>query len=187
MRALPLLAATCLAAAFVAEGCGGDGEPRAARAAAPVELELSAPADLAVVREEQVAVQGTVSPARATVHVLGQAADVTGGRFTATVALEAGVNVIDVIATAAGREAAMSAIRVTREVPVEVPDLDGMDAEEAQQELGDVGLELKVQEEPGGFIDELLPGDPAVCAQDPEPGAEVRRGTVVRVLISKGC
>jgi beta-lactam-binding protein with PASTA domain len=39
----------------------------------------------------------------------------------------------------------------------------------------------------GGLIEELLPGEPAVCEQDPEPGTEVRRGTTVRVEVSKSC
>jgi Glucodextranase, domain B/PASTA domain len=187
MRALPLLAAACLATALVVEGCGGDDEPRAARAQAPVQLDVSAPGDTATVREEQVAVQGTVSPARASVRVLGQAAEVTGGRFTATVPLEEGANVIDVIATAAGRAPAMTAIRVTREVPVEVPDLSGMTVGEAEEQLRDVGLELDAEEDGGGFLDDLLPGDATACMQRPEPGAEVRRGSTIRAVFSKGC
>ena len=34
---------------------------------------------------------------------------------------------------------------------------------------------------------DLLPGDPAVCEQDPSPGTQVRRGTSVHVVVSKSC
>lgn len=167
-------------------GCGGDGEPRASRAPAPVQLVVSVPSDMAVVRDDSVAVQGTVTPARAEVQVLGRAAEVTGGRFTASVPLEPGANVIDVIATARGRETAMTALRVTREVPVTVPNLAGLDADEVESELRDVGLRADIDEE-GDFIDEFLPQDPTACSQDPEPGAQVRRGTTVHVVVSKTC
>jgi Glucodextranase, domain B/PASTA domain len=187
MRALPLLAAACVATALVVVGCGGEDEPRAARAQPPVRLAVNAPADLATVREGRVAVQGTVSPARAAVQVLGRAADVTGGSFSATVPVEEGANVIDVIATAAGRAPAMTAIRVTREVRVEVPDLGGMQVEDAQEKLDEIGLTLEADEEGGGLLDELLPGEPTVCVQQPEPGAEVRRGSTVHVVVSETC
>jgi hypothetical protein len=181
----PLLIATCLVP-LVIGGCGGDDDPRASRTQPPVELVVESPVDMDVVREEQVTVQGTVAPARADVQVLGRAAEVTGGRFTITVPVEPGANVIDVIATARGREPAMTAFRVTREVPVEVPDLDGLDADEVERALGDVGLRADVEEE-NDFLDDILGGEPQVCVQDPEPGTQVRRGTTVHVIVSKGC
>jgi hypothetical protein len=133
-----------------------------------------------------VAVSGTVEPAGATVRVLGREADVSSGTFTAEVALDPGANVIDVMATARGRGPAMAAVRVTRELPVEVPDLGGLEVAEAQERVADAGLELEVKEG-GGLIDELLPGEPAVCDQEPSPGEEVRRGTTVRVEIGPLC
>jgi Glucodextranase, domain B/PASTA domain len=185
MRSSPLVAATVLAAALV--GCGGDDEPRAARAPDPVVLELSAPADTAVVREDAVDVSGVVEPAYAAVRVLGRAAQVSpGGTFTASVPLAPGANVIDVIGTARGRDSAMTAVRVTREMPVIVPDLGGLRVDDAQELLDPLGLELEVERD-GGFLEELMPGTPAVCDQDPEPGAEVRHGTTVGVAISKRC
>jgi Glucodextranase, domain B/PASTA domain len=187
MRPRPLLAATCLAAALVAEGCGDDDPPQAARALEPVVLEVRAPSDAAVVRSEVVDVTGSVEPADAAVRVLGQVARVSsGGSFSAAVPLEPGANVIDVIATARGREASMTAVRVTRDMPVVVPDLSGLPVEDAQEQLDPLGLEFEVERD-GGLLEELLPGEPAVCDQDPEAGAEVRRGTTVRVAISKRC
>jgi PASTA domain/Glucodextranase, domain B len=186
MRARPLLAVTCLAPALVAGGCGGDDEPRAARALERVELAVTAPTETVVVRNDAVVVEGTVSPARAQVLVVGEPAEVTGGRFSASAPLEPGSNVIDVIATASGREPAMTAIRVTREVSVTVPDLEDLGVDEVESALGDVGLRAAIEED-REFFDEFLPEDPSVCAQDPEPGTEVRRGSTVHVIVSKSC
>jgi hypothetical protein len=183
MRAPTLLIVACLA---VAAGCGGDDDERAQRALVPVELDVSAPADMAVVQSETVEVRGTVEPAGANVRVLGEAADVSDGRWSTQVPLNPGANVIDVIATARGRGSAMTAFRVTRELPVEVPDLDGLEVPDVEKQLSDAGLQVTVDER-GGLLEDLLPGEPVVCEQDPEPGTEVRRGTTVRVEVSRGC
>jgi hypothetical protein len=186
MHARPLLLVWL--PALLLGGCGGgDREPQAARALEPVVLEVLGPADQAVVHGEAVEVHGTVSPAGSTVRVLGEPAEVSGGgSFTASVELEPGTNVIDVIASARGREPAMTALRVTREMPVVVPDVDGDSVEEAQERLDALGLEVEV-ERGGGLFDDLLPGDPAVCRQSPAAGTEVRRGTTVQVEVSRGC
>ena len=183
MRVPKLLIVACLA---TAAGCGGDGNERAQRPLAPVELNINEPNDMAVVQSDTVEVQGTVEPAGATVRVLGDEAEVSGGTFRAQVALDPGPNVIDVIATARGRGTAMTAFRVTRELPVEVPDLDGLQVQEVEDKLSEAGLRPQIDQR-GGLIEELLPGEPAVCQQDPEPGTEVRRGTTVRVEVSKSC
>jgi PASTA domain-containing protein/glucodextranase-like protein len=187
MYARSVLVVACLAAA--AAGCGGDNkQPRAQRPAPAVDLRVSSPDDMDTVRAENVEVSGTVEPAGAVVTVMGQRAPVSGGgTFNAMVPLEPGANVIDVMATASGRTAALTAFRVTREVPVTVPDLAGKSAEDAADTLADEGLGVEVEEVGGGIIDELLPGDPAVCEQDPAAGSEVKRGTKVRVTVSKGC
>jgi hypothetical protein len=179
-----LFVLTCCAATIA--GCGGDGEERAQRAPPAVALAVTAPDDGSVVRTETVEVRGTVEPAAAAVRVLGREAAVSGGTFTAEVALDPGANVIDVIAAARGRGPAMTAVRVTRELPVQVPDLGGLEAAEAQEKVEEVGLELEVSET-GGLLDELLPGEPAVCEQTPAPGDEVRRGTTVHVEVSRSC
>ena len=127
-----------------------------------------------------------MEPAGAAVRVMGERANVSGGNFRAQVALEPGANVIDVIATARGRATTMTAFRVTREVPVKVPDLDGLEVPEVENELSDAGLKPDITERTG-LLDELLPGEPAVCEQDPAPGTEVRRGTTVHVEVAKSC
>jgi hypothetical protein len=183
-----VLVLACLCAA-AATGCGGSGnEPKPARRPAPtVDLRIARPADMTTVRSETVEVKGSVTPAGAAVLVVGQKAPVSaGGSFTATVPLEPGANVIDVMATASGRTPALTAFRVTREMPVTVPDLGGKTEEEVDKALADIGLEPQV-EKGGGLIENLLPGDPAVCEQDPSAGTQVRRGTTVHVVVSKSC
>jgi hypothetical protein len=182
MRTRLVLVTACLAVA----GCGGGDDPPPQRALAPVVLEVNEPRDEAVVRTESVRVAGTVSPDGAAVRVNGRAAEIEGSEFTAEVPLDPGANVIDVIASARGRAPSLTAVRVTRELPVEVPDLDGLPVEEAESRLADAGLQAEVEED-GGFFDELLPGDPVVCQQDPKAGSEVRRGTVVLLTIGKRC
>ena len=183
MRAPTLLILACL---VTTAGCGGDDNERAQRPPAPVRLAVNEPNDMAVVQSDAVDVQGTVEPAGATVRVMGKSADVSGGTFRARVALDPGPNVIDVIATARGRGTAMTAFRVTRELPVKVPDLDGLTEQEVEEKLSEAGLRAQVNVR-GGLIEELLPGEPAVCEQDPEPGTEVRRGTTVGAELSKSC
>ena len=184
MHTRSILVFACLAAA--AAGCGGDGGERAQRTAVPVVLDVDSPVDNTVVRTETVEVRGTVEPAGAAVMVLGREAGTSGGTFSAVVELEPGANVIDVVAIARGRGPAMTAVRVTRELPVEVPDLDGLEVPEAQERVREAGLELDVTEG-GGLFDELLPGEPAVCEQDPSPATEVRRGTTVHVEVRRSC
>jgi hypothetical protein len=186
MRPSPFVVASCLAAALAVEGCGGD-EPRATPRLEPVRLDVSAPSDAVVVRSQVVEVRGSVEPAGAAVRVYGQDARVSaGGTFVASVPLQPGANVIDVIATARQREPSMTAIRVTWEMPVAVPDLGGMNVEEVQQRVDELGLKAEV-DKAGGLIEELLPGEPEVCEQRPEPGTEVRPGTTVLVYVSKSC
>ena len=126
-------------------------------------------------------------PASAAVTVLGQRAAVSGGgTFSATVALQPGANVIDVMATARGRGPTLTAFRVTREVPVTVPNLAGKSADEVRDTLSGLGLRPEI-EEGGGLLEDLLPGDPSVCTQEPSAGTQVKRGTSVHVVVSKSC
>jgi len=90
------------------------------------------------------------------------------------------------MATARGRGPALTALRVRREVPVAVPDLGGLAVAAVEEKLGAAGLGVDV-ERGGGLLEELLPGEPAVCEQDPGPGTKVRRGTTVHVVVAKSC
>jgi glucodextranase-like protein/PASTA domain-containing protein len=166
-------------------GCGGE-DPAPARPLQPVRLQVTAPADEAIVRGGNVDVRGRVSPAASAVTVLGRPALVVQGRFTVVVPLEPGANVIDLIATAPRRKAAVAALRVTRDVLVTVPQLAGLEEDELDRVLEPLGLRPDI-ERGGGILDLLRPGAVAVCEQEPQPGARVRRGRTVRVLMAKRC
>ena len=170
------------AAALVA--CGDEPPPQ--QPTEHVRLDVSGPADGSTLRRGTADVRGSVSPKSSVVTVLGRPALVTGGRFTVVVPLEPGVNVIDVIATASRRLPTMTALRVTRDVFVTVPDLEGVLEDEVRARLDPLGLEVAV-ERGGGLFDVLRPGDPRVCEQEPESGTRVRRGREVLLVVAKRC
>ena len=187
MRGPILIVALAAAAAALLGGCGNaDEPPDRAAALEPVRLQITAPADAATVRGGNVDVRGRVSPAASEVTVLGRPALVTEGRFTAVVPLEPGANVIDVIATAPRRRAALTALRVTRDILVTVPQLADLEEDELDRVLEPLGLRAEV-ERGGDILDVLRSGPTIVCEQDPEAGARVRRGRVVRVVVAKRC
>jgi hypothetical protein len=169
-----------LLAGGCASGCGDSPAQR------PVRLEITAPTDAAVVEDGSVEVRGVVHPRGARVLVLGRPAHVARGEFRAVVPLRAGSNLIDVGATARGAAPAWSALRVTREVFVTLPDLIGATRGDAIDQLDALGLRVEVDEE-GDLLDELLGGDWIVCASDPPAGTDVRRGASIRLAVSRGC
>jgi hypothetical protein len=149
-------------------------------------MTVSAPVDSSTTRETHVTVRGSVNPADASVRVSGRSAEVVAGTFTADVDLDPGANVIDVAATAPSHGPALTAFRVTREMPVTVPDLSGLSPEDARKQVTALGLRFE-QQDGGGLFDGLLPGSPGVCEQDPGPGSAAMRGTAVRVVVAKRC
>ena len=164
--------------------CGDESPPP--KPPAPVKLQIDGPSDTATVSGGSVDVRGTVAPAGARVTVLGRRAQVSAGSFTATVPVEEGANVIDVAATARGRMPAFAAVRISRESRIGVPDLVGAVADEARDQVEALGLEVDATRG-GGLIDRLIPGDVVVCDQDPGPGAQVRRGSTVQLLVARSC
>jgi hypothetical protein len=177
-RRLPLATAAVCA---LAGGCGGDGPPPA-----PVRVAVTAPTDMQVVRAADVKLRGTVRPASAVVTVDGHKAATSGGTFSVTVALEPGTNVVDILASAGRARPALTAIRIRRRVSVAVPDLVGQLAADVKARIVDAGLKADVRDRDGIF-GRLLPGDPTVCATDPEAGTEVDPGTTVHVDVSRSC
>ena len=176
------VSALTLALAALSAGCGEADKP-----AAPVQLTVDSPADLALLTDDSVDVHGVVSPAAARVTVEGKGVDVSSGRFSARVALQPGTNLIDVVAGAkGGARPAMVALRVRRQVTVAVPDLTGYTPSDAEDTLAGLGLEADVQEA-GGLIELLLPEDARVCDTDPAPGTDVDPGSTVKVFAAKRC
>lgn len=177
------IAAACSCLALAA--CADDKrEPR--KPLPSVRVEITTPTDGITVRGANVDVRGAVSPARADVRVLGLPARVSDGRFTVVVPLEPGANIVDIAATARDRAPSLTALRVTREVRVTVPDLGGRQVAELEALLTPLGLRLD-SESRGGLLDPLIPREPRVCEQQPAPGTKVRRGTTVRVTVGRLC
>jgi Glucodextranase, domain B/PASTA domain len=186
MRAVRVSA--CLVAAGLALAASSCGASRsdASRTLRPVHLTVAAPVDSLTTEGATLTVRGSVDPPDATVRVLGQPAEVVAGSFSARVSLDPGANVIDLAATAPRRGPALTAVRVTREMPITVPDLSGLTPGEARSKVRALGLELDEQDA-GGLFEQILPGTRGVCDQDPAAGAEVRRGSVVHVMVAKRC
>jgi Glucodextranase, domain B/PASTA domain len=178
VRPLALLLGT-----LVLAGCGADRQP----ATTPrVQLKLAVPGDGRSLRADSVAVSGTVYPSGAAVTVAGEQAKVAGGTFTATIALAPGGNVIDVTATAPGRRPAADAVRVIRDMRVELPALVGHERNEAFSQLQ--GLGLKPQEKRDDtWLDRLIPGTDTVCATTPPASTLVQRGAKVTVEVARHC
>ena len=182
MRALTVMSAvTCVLLA----GCGGSEPPPPALPG--VQLRVSTPMDASTTQGEAVLVSGIVRPASATVLVGGDEATMSGeGRFSKTVELQPGTNVVDVEAGAPRRPAAMTALRITREVPIEVPDVAGDAPDDAEGRLRALGFTVRT-ERGGGLLDELVPGTLGVCGSDPGAGERIRPGSTVTLEVRKTC
>jgi hypothetical protein len=175
-----------LAVGLLVAGCGG-GEPQRTGAAPRVTLKLSAPDDGGSLREDRVQVRGTVSPADATVKVAGEDAESDGGgEFHAEVPLDPGGNVIDISASAPGRRPATDAVRVTRDMRVPVPELVGLEVDQAIEKLSQTDLRA-VEEQGGSWLDRVIPGTDHVCAVEPGEGTLVERQTTVTLATARNC
>lgn len=141
---------------------------------------------MALLRAASVEVRGLVSPATATVEIEGKRVDTSGGRFSTTVDLLPGTNLIDVVAGAGRARPAMVALRVRRQVTVDVPNLAGFTPGDAKDTLAGLGLQADIKEA-GGLLEFLLPEDARVCKTDPPAGDSVDPGSTVTVFAAKRC
>ncbi|WP_249012030.1 PASTA domain-containing protein [Conexibacter sp. DBS9H8] len=167
--------------------CAGCGAAAPAQPGPRVSLTLSSPADDARLAGPDVTVSGTVSPARATVEVLGQAVSVDPtGHFSTQIALSVGTNLIDVEAAAPRSSGAVAAVRVIRYLLVAVPSVIGESPGQATAALRALGLRVTVlaSTDPLGF---LLPTSVRVCSSTPGAGARVQPGSSVILQTSKLC
>ncbi len=172
-----------LAIPLAVVACGGTPRP----ASGPrVTLKLSAPGDAKSIRAESVRVQGTVTPGDASVEINGKAASVTGGTFTGEVQLDPGANVIDVAASAPGRRPDADAVRVTRDIRVEIPDVMGQASDDALKQLKGLGLDAQEQRS-GNFLDRFFGGGDQVCELHPRAGELVDPGSTVTVVVAPDC
>ena len=176
--AVPFLALSALLLA----ACGGSGDDAVKR---PVYLKLTGPDDGTVIRADDVELSGRVTRG-ALVTVDGEPVTERGGGFTARVPLDAGGNVIDVMASVRGMRPSMTALRVVRKLTVRIPDVVGDSPGDARERLAAAGLSVEVHEG-GGLIDELLPVDRIVCSVDPDAGSTVDSGATVTLTVAKVC
>jgi hypothetical protein len=174
-----------LATALLACACGGGGAAQPA-SGPRVTLKLDAPGDAKTLRADRVQVQGTVSPPGARVEIDGVQAPVNGGTFLAEVTLQPGGNVIDVTATSPGRRPDADAVRVTRDIRVEIPKLAGTDHDVAVGRLRELGLDPR-EERGGNFLDRFIPGALQVCELHPQAGALVDPHSTVTVVVARNC
>jgi hypothetical protein len=175
-------AAVLLLAPIALAACGGGSGP----AKPPVRLTLASPSDGVRVLDGSVSVSGTVSPRTASVTVNGQRVAVSGGSFNTQVQLSPGTNVVDVLAGSTQSQAAMTAVRVYRQVMVAVPDVTGQSPSDATKQLSAKGLKPKVENSDSSF-DFFIPRSRRVCATDPQAGTQVAPGATVQVLTAKIC
>jgi hypothetical protein len=172
-----------LAIPLAVVACGSNARPSSGPR---VTLSLSAPGDTKSVRAETVRVQGKVSPTGASVEINGKAASVSGGTFNADVSLNPGENVIDVTASAPGRRPDADAVRVTRDMRIEIPELVGQPRDDAESRLKDLGLDVQ-EERTGNFLDRFFGGDEQVCELHPGGGKLVDPGSTVTVVVAPNC
>lgn len=178
------LLACVVYAGLLLAGCGSVARP----APPALRLTIDAPVDGGTTLAPQVLVRGSVAPPSraATVLVAGRPVALSAGRFSARVVVRPGSNVIDVLAGAPRARAAMGAVRVYRELPVTVPNLDGQSGPAAVADLRRLGLRPRVSDQ-SGFFQSLLPLSKHVCATRPAAGQLLAPGSYVSVEIAKIC
>ena len=160
--------ALLLAAGLALSACGETPRPTTEPR---VKLKLNLPDDGRSIRDDAVLVRGTVTPADATVQIAGHTASVDGGQFSLTVSLDPGGNVIDVAATAPGRRPATDAVRIIRDMRVEVPALSGQSYTDAVDALKRLGLTAS-EDRGGTWLDKVLGTQFRVCATQPAAGRD---------------
>jgi hypothetical protein len=179
VRVLSLAVATVLAVALASCGAASHPEPQ-------IHLQLSAPADGAVVTSSSVMVSGSVTPVSARVLVLGRAVQVAHGGFSARVQLQPGPNLLDVLAGAERAKAVMTALRVYRQILVTIPNVSNDSPENAAKALAALGLHVSVKDT-DPFYAFLIPVGQSVCGTSPPTGSRVLPGATVTLSVSKTC
>ena len=176
---------------------GGRPAKRGDRRAGAVDpgMTVVTPRDGAELREDEVLVQGTVTPADATVRVAGRPARTKNGVFDARVRVARGKNRIEVAAEADGREigrelltikrvapAEEAAARIAREYDGRVPDIRGERLDIVRSAFRRIGLRFTEVKLGGGRIE---PKGWAACGTRPLDGERVPRGKPVILFIAK--
>jgi Glucodextranase, domain B len=177
----------------------GGGEPaeRGDRRAAAAEpgMTVVTPRDGAELREDEVLVEGTVTPPDAIVRVAGRPAPARNGVFHAPVPVEQGRNRIEIAAEADGEEigrealtverlasAEQAAARIVREYDGRVPDIRGERLDIVRSAFRQIGLNyLQVKLSEG----RIEPEEWAACGSRPPAGEPPPRSKRLVLLVAK--
>ncbi len=181
LRTFTVLAA--VAAASVALSACGSAAPHPEP---QIHLQVSEPVDGAVVSSGSVTLSGSVTPLATSVLVLGRRVSVTRGSFSTQVALQPGSNLLDVLAGAVRDQAAMTAVRVYRQILVTIPNVSNDSPPNAAKALVALGLHVKLNDT-DPFYSFLIPGGQGVCGTSPGAGRRVDPGATVTISVSKTC
>ena len=100
--------------------------------------------------------------------------------------LQPGGNVIDVTASSPGRRPASDALRVVRDMRVELPRLAGYDEADAFSRLRELGLR-PVERRTDNWLDRLIPGGVGVCSTAPRGGTLVQPHSQVTLTVARRC
>jgi hypothetical protein len=173
--------ALAIAATAALAGCGSSARPEP-----QIHLQVSEPADGAVVTAGSVTVSGNVTPLATGVLVLGHRVAVRSGSFSTQVQLQPGSNLLDVLAGAAHAKAAMTAVRVYRQILVTIPDVSNDSPPNAAKALVALGLHVHLKDT-DPFYSFLIPGGQGVCGTSPGAGQRVDPGATVTISVSKTC
>jgi hypothetical protein len=177
----------------------GGGEPakrgdRRATAAEPG-MTVVTPRDGAQLREDEVVVEGTVTPPDASVRVAGRPTPIRDGVFRARVPVERGRSRIEIAAAADGREIGRKALTVRRLAPAEeaaariagaydgrVPNIRGERLDIVRSAFRQIGisyLEVNLTKA------RIVPEEWAACGTRPPAGEQVPREKRLVLLVAK--
>jgi hypothetical protein len=175
------LATTATTVAAALAGCGA-----AMRPEPQLHVQVSEPVDGTTVTTGSVTVSGSVTPLATSVLVLGHRVAVNHGSFSAQVQLQPGSNLLDVLAGTAHTKAAMTAVRVYRQILVTIPDVSNDSPPDAAKALVALGVHVQLKDT-DPFYSFLIPGGQSVCGTSPSAGHRVDPGATVTISVSKVC
>jgi hypothetical protein len=187
-------AAERLALRVFGDGKPAERGPRRAVAAKPG-MNVLTPRDGAELREDEVLVEGTVTPPDATVQVAGRPARTQNGVFASRVPVDRGSNRVEVAAKANGQEIGREALTIKRLAPAEeaaaqiaseyngrVPDIRAERLDIVRSAFRQIGLRyIEVKLGRG----RIVPEEWAACGSRPPEGERPPRDKPLVLLVAK--
>jgi hypothetical protein len=187
-------AAERLALRVFGDGKPAERGPRRAVAAKPG-MNVLTPRDGAELREDEVLVEGTVTPPNADVHVAGRPAPTQNGVFKSRVPVDRGSNRVEVAASANGQEIDRQALTIKRLAPADeaaaeiagnyngrVPDIRAERLDIVRNAFHQIGLRFIEVKLGRGRI---VPEEWAACGSRPPEGERVPRDKPLVLLVAR--